>query len=525
VHVHGLRYIARESDNDVVVEFANSRSTIGAVLDRANKSASPIMRNKDEQHISDDSVSDDYIDDVDDADRHQHRLLLEQQQQQPHDDDGTAVAPPVAIYLNNAHQASRLDPSVQRVGVACIGKEPWQQQQQQQQNDVADDQYEVRRLFAQLIGVDDAADIAIMPSTAFAVTLAAHNIFLDAAAGRGDNKKQKGGGRILVVQDQFDSAVYPWQEICHLSHGAISLDVVPYPSRNETWTHAVMERLQNSNSNNNNNSLDDITIRAVCLPPLHWADGALLDLHIIGTFCEQHAIPFIVDATQAVGIFPMNVASSIPGCSMLACSVHKWLRAPPGTSLVYIQKDLHDTWHPLDQHAFGRNLPYTQEASRYAMGPTGYPWETYYTDARKFDSGGNKANSLLLPMLCASLQLVVQLDLYQVQAQLGALMQPLLDWATAHHHGGFAIPARHAHHSSGLDYAYHLVGIRPTTREMSADELLSITQQLQENKGIYIAARCGGLRISPYLDNSQQDIDRLVLALQEIIVNDEKKRP
>jgi selenocysteine lyase/cysteine desulfurase len=503
------------------------------------------MRNK--AGVSDSDGSDDDDDDDtnecsgDKADDHHHCCFQERQlQPTSHDVDGSRMVAGSdadadadnVVYLNNAHQASRLDPSVQRVGVTGIAKQAWQQQQQQTNDDDDDDdpQHEVRRLFAQLIGVDNAADcIVIMPSTAFAVTLAAHNIFAAATTGggggRGDDQRNQnrndpnggdGGGRIVVLQDQFDSAIYPWQEVCRASRGAISLDVVPYPSSssNESWTHAVMERLYHPQTNNNNNNNN---IRAVCLPPLHWADGALLDLHVIGTFCQEHDIPFIVDATQAVGIFPIHVTANIPGCSMLACSVHKWLRAPPGTCLVYIHKDLHDAWHPLDQHAFSRDLPWTQEASRNSMGPNGYPWETYHTDARKFDSGGCKTNSLLLPMLRASLELVVQLDLYQVQEQLGA------------HSGRFTIPARHANHSSGLDYANHLVGLRPT-REMSANELLSMTKQLQHDKGIYIAARCGGLRISPYLDNSLQDIQRLVLALEEaaaaaaVLVKDDERK-
>jgi selenocysteine lyase/cysteine desulfurase len=57
-----------------------------------------------------------------------------------------------------------------------------------------------------------------------------------------------------------------------------------------------------------------------------------------------------------------------------------------------------------------------------------------------------------------------------------------------------------------------------------------MTKQLQHDKGIYIAARCGGLRISPYLDNSLQDIQRLVLALEEaaaaaaVLVKDDERK-
>jgi selenocysteine lyase/cysteine desulfurase len=39
-----------------------------------------------------------------------------------------------------------------------------------------DDQKRVREIFASLIEAEDASDIAIMPSTAFAISLAARNI-------------------------------------------------------------------------------------------------------------------------------------------------------------------------------------------------------------------------------------------------------------------------------------------------------------------------------------------------------------
>lgn len=51
--------------------------------------------------------------------------------------------------------------------------------------------------------------------------------------------------------------------------------------------------------------------------------------------------------------------------SMLACSVHKWLRGPPGMSLVYVSPELHDSWLPLDLHGRSR------------LFPEGMYWEAY----------------------------------------------------------------------------------------------------------------------------------------------------
>jgi len=234
------------------------------------------------------------------------------------------------------------------------------------------------------------------------------------------------GGRILLLQDQFDSAVYPWQQVCDESKGRLALEIVAHPDDAECrgtgstgsirntkshgstgWTEAVLDRLHGD---------DDRTIVAACLPPLHWSDGTLLDLEAIGAVCRDRNIPLIVDATQAVGIMPCNVRKIRP--TMLACSTHKWLRGPSGCCLAYISPEVQDDWIPLDFHGRGRDFEAgadSWDVSKNEMGPRGYP-ERYYGDARKFDSGG-KANPLLLPMLRTAMEEVSRIDVAKAQLQ------------------------------------------------------------------------------------------------------------
>ena len=207
----------------------------------------------------------------------------------------------------------------------------------------------------------------------------------------------------------------------------------------------------------------------------------------------------IVDATQATGIMPCSVKEIQP--CMLACSIHKWLRSCSGASLVYIDPALHSVWQPLDQHGRGRDLGSNYDASKDEMGKDGYPTQ-YYTDARKFDSGG-KPNPLLLPILRASMMEVSKLNVRDVQLQLKTLTSPLVDWATRHGYG--LTNGRRMH---------HLIGIRPW--HLSPGEMVTIVNQL-EQEGIYIAVRCGAFRISPYLDNTPRDIDRLIEALERFV--------
>jgi selenocysteine lyase/cysteine desulfurase len=191
-------------------------------------------------------------------------------------------------YFNNAAKA-RFAPSVVATGLACLQKDPWLMS--------ADgDKEKVRELYARIVGAKAANDIAIMPSTCFAITLAAQNL-------------KDSTGKVLLIQDQYPSAVYPFQDICKASDGSLSMEIVPYPKENDNWTQLILDRLAN----------DDISI--ACLPPLHWSDGTLIDLDTIGPVCKAKGIVLIVDATQASGILPVQVQRIQP--AMLCSSVHK----------------------------------------------------------------------------------------------------------------------------------------------------------------------------------------------------------
>eukprot|EP00934_Nitzschia_sp_Nitz4_P004255 Nitzschia sp. Nitz4//scaffold166_size90379//15751//16965//NITZ4_005048-RA/size90379-snap-gene-0.54-mRNA-1//-1//CDS//3329538169//4245//frame0 len=373
------------------------------------------------------------------------------------------------VYLNNAGQAV-LSPHVSEAGKKAIEALPWEQ------TNTGSHEQGIRELFATLIHADPT-DIAITPSTAYAITLAARNV-------QRTLQQSNKSGRILLLQDQYDSAVYPWQQVCDESDGKLSLEVVGHPSTTG-WTESVLKRIQDG-------------VVAVCLPPIHWSDGSLIDLEPIGARCEDIQIPFIVDATQVVGAYPISVEKIRP--TFLASSVHKWLRAPAGTSLVYVSKSVRKSWLPLDLHGRARDIgggPHWY-VTRNAMGPRGYP-ESFVHDARKFDSGG-KPNPTLLPMLHASLEEVIKLDLEDVQVTLRALMDPLLEWATKK---GFDIPSE--------PRGYHIVGIRP--KERTPQELSEVVNRLQQ-QGIYLGVRCGGFRISPYIDTTPEDVQKLIEALE-----------
>jgi selenocysteine lyase/cysteine desulfurase len=440
------------------------------------------------------------------------------------DNDGDDVV----YYFNNAGQAP-LSLDVQQIGIKIISETPpWDDNNHKY---AQFSQKRIRTLFSTLIGDDNdnendnnnessssGSRIAIVPSTAFAITLAARNIQrLHNLQQRDDSDGRDGRGRIIVLQDQYDSAVFPWQQICDESEGKILLDIVEYPSseiselcgvgtsgNTSGWTKAVLQKLLHTNNNDNNND----KILAACLPPLHWSDGTLLDLEIIGNVCQQQNIPLIIDGTQVIGIMSFNIQKMGQPC-MVACSTHKWLRGPSGSSLVYISPNVQNTWIPLDYHGRGRAL--LDNTHKNEMVPKKGYLEQYYNDSRKFDSGG-KSNPILLPMLQVAMESVVQLgDLVQVQLQLKTLMEPLLQWAIQN---GFTINKVDSNNNNDDHYhAYHIIGLIPN--EKAPEEMIIMVEKLAKEKNIFLAVRCGGIRVSPYITTTPNDVQKLIDGLKE----------
>lgn len=67
--------------------------------------------------------------------------------------------------------------------------------------------------------------------------------------------------------------------------------------------------------------------------------GDVLNAEELGTFFHDNGIPFILDATQGIGITPVDVEAM--HCSAAAFAGHKGLNGPQGTGAFYIRNGFH----------------------------------------------------------------------------------------------------------------------------------------------------------------------------------------
>ncbi|KWV70028.1 aminotransferase class V-fold PLP-dependent enzyme [Pseudomonas paracarnis] len=98
----------------------------------------------------------------------------------------------------------------------------------------------------------------------------------------------------------------------------------------------------------------------VKLIDLTWlpANGGLINpAQAIGDVARRHAIPYFIDAGQAVGQLPVDVQAL--QCDVLKSAGRKHLRGPRGTALLYIRPDFLPHLNPAQRDVF--SVPWTAE--------------------------------------------------------------------------------------------------------------------------------------------------------------------
>jgi selenocysteine lyase/cysteine desulfurase len=223
-----------------------------------------------------------------------------------------------------------------------------------------------------------------------------------------------------------------------------------------------------------------------------WVDsftGRALDLHALGTVCRQAGMLLVVNASQAVGARPIDVATT-PVDAVVCCG-YKWLCGPYGTGFTWLHPDLLPRLRP--QQAYwlamqaGRGLDQMRDTTvRDDLG------------ARAFDVFCPASFATTLPWI-ASLQVLLGTGIGTIAAWDQQLVDRLL---------------------TGIDPSqYRLVSpaggpVRSTLVVLSRTDGTAAQRHRQLTEaGVDTAYREGNLRLSVHLFNTSAHIDRALDAL------------
>ncbi len=317
--------------------------------------------------------------------------------------------------------------------------------------------------------VNASADrIALIPAASYGMAIIAKNL--------ANKKGLKPGQHIILVQDEFPSDVYAWDEVC--AHKSLVVRTIVPPDNNndrgKVWNQRLISAINTETC-------------LVAISPVHWADGTLFDLKAIANACRLNDALFVIDGTQSVGALPLDVQEIKPDA--LVCAGYKWLMGPYSCGFAYFGPYF-DDGSPLEQNWLNRigsndfkNLVNYQ--SNYRSGAWRY-------------NVGEQSNFILNPMLTDSLENLMNWGIDNIQEYCKNLVQEPINQLR---NMGYWI-------ENESFRANHLFGIR-----LPENGDINLIQSRLTERNIHVSFRGSAIRISPHVYNNEADLEALVKAL------------
>lgn len=310
----------------------------------------------------------------------------------------------------------------------------------------------VRADAARLIGAA-ADDVAIVGAVSHGIATAARNLDLPA------------GSRILRVADEFPSLALVFDRLA--AERGLVLDIVERPADGD-WTAVILAAIARPGP----------PLALAALTPLHWCDGALIDLDRVVPAVRAAGGAVVIDATQAVGVLDMDVQRLRP--DFLAFPTYKWVLGPFSLAFLYAAPERQDGL-PVEEN--GGNRP----AGGFAPG------------ARRYDKG-ERNDPIGLPMAAAGMELVASWGHEAIAARLRVLTDALAEVASGL---GLGVLPRERR-------APHILGVR-LPGGMTPGLIAGLAA-----RGAYACDRLGVLRISPHVWVDEADVEHFAAALREV---------
>lgn len=326
----------------------------------------------------------------------------------------------------------------------------------------------LRNLFAKLVNVTNPERIAIHPAVSYGMATVARNLPVN------------GRKKIVTVGEQFPSNVYPWMRLCRERN--LHLDIVEAPksrkNRGKKWNRDIL------------NHIDEDTLM-VAIGNVHWTDGTLFDLEIIGQKARETGALFAIDGTQSVGALPFDVQKIRPDA--LVCAGYKWLMGPYSMAMGYFGEAF-DDGIPLEEGWIAR------KNSEDFAGLVDYQ-EEYQPGAIRYDVG-ERSNFTLVPMMNAALEQILEWGPANIQQYARELTAEMTERLAQY---GYEIeePDRRSHHLFGI-YLGDNIDARALQQKLTA-------------QNVHVSLRGSAVRISVNIFNNEKDIEALEEVLKAMI--------
>jgi selenocysteine lyase/cysteine desulfurase len=279
----------------------------------------------------------------------------------------------------------------------------------------------------------------------------------------------KPGDVVVTIKGEFPANVYPWLAL--QQQGVTVRFVRPRNGR------IMMQDLE-------------VALHGARMLAISWvqySNGYRVDLDALSKLCASRNVLLCLDAIQGVGALPLDLqATPVDFC---AFGAHKWLLAPQGVGVLYVNRRVRDLLQPAnvgwlgvdwrDYTAFDYDTPLSESAARYEEG----------------------TRSLVgIAGLEQSLGLLLEVGQEQIEQHLLDLTDHLAQQLVSRGYRSLT-PLEREHRSGIITFSHP---------QRPAQELFDALRAAR----IVCAVREGGVRLSPHIYNNHDDINAVLSVLQ-----------
>ena len=282
-------------------------------------------------------------------------------------------------------------------------------------------------------------------------------------------------GNIVSTRASFPSTVYPWQRVADEFDSEIRLS--PHDENYYTKPNDIL-------------SLIDNDTKIVTLSHVEYACGQRYDLTVFAKAAHEVGALFIVDATQSMGMVPINAQES--GADAIIASGYKWLRGTYGAAVGYISPTIQSLYPGIIGFRSHKDI-WNMKAERLE----------FPDDASRFEFTTIHFGAAL--GLAASIDEITDIGIQEVWEHDLGLTKVLIK-GVLENELEVASPTSAEERSA-------IVSIKMPTGFDTAD----VVKQLQDEYGILVTNRSGFLRVSPHIDNTEEEITFFLKSLREIL--------
>lgn len=330
---------------------------------------------------------------------------------------------------------------------------------------------EVRSGFARLIGAAPS-EIAFVANTTQGV--------IDIAFGL----PWKKGDRVLLFDGEFPANVTPWQqaakefglELCWLSLDAFQASI----DEGLAELEGTLDR----------------GVRLVAVSAVQYKTGLRMPLAEMAALCHRYGAEMFVDAIQALGATPVDVAS---GIDYLSSGSHKHLMGAEGAGFLYVAERCADTLRPRLAGWLGHEDPV---AFLVGDGPRLRYDNPLLHGARALEIG--TSNVMGLAAVGASIELLEQLGVPRIHAHVGGYLDAL--------ESGLVELGFQSHRATAPELRSTLLSVT-----VPEDLRLSKLAAALRHEGVVCNTPDGLMRFAPHWPNAHDEVPTVLGAVERAL--------